>query len=59
MKGRRRSPCITLLVMSLRSVICSDFNFVSSYSIVETNYNIIFGMIGFLVMSVFGGGSLI
>ena len=40
-------------------VLCGDFNFVSSYSIIETNYNIIFGMIGLLVMSVFGGGSLI
>jgi NADH-ubiquinone oxidoreductase chain 5 len=36
-------------------VLCGDFNFVPSYSMVETNYNII---IGLLVMSVFGGGSL-
>ena len=40
-------------------VLCGDFNFVSFYSIVETNYNIIFGMIGLFVMSVFGGSSLI
>jgi NADH-ubiquinone oxidoreductase chain 5 len=40
-------------------VLCSDFNFVPSYSMVETNYNIIIGMIGLLVMSIFGGGSLI
>jgi NADH-ubiquinone oxidoreductase chain 5 len=40
-------------------VICGDFNFVSSYSVVETNYNIVFGIIGLLVMSIFGGGSLI
>jgi NADH-ubiquinone oxidoreductase chain 5 len=39
-------------------VICGDFNFVSSYSIVETNYNIVFGIIGLLIMSIFGGGSL-
>ena len=32
---------------------------VSSYSMVETNYNIVFGIIGLLIMSVFGGGSLI
>ena len=40
-------------------VLCGDFNFVPSYSIVETRYNIVFGMIGLLVMSVFGGGFLI
>ena len=40
-------------------VMCGDFNFFSSYSIAETNYNIVFGMIGLLVMSVFGGGALI
>lgn len=39
--------------------ICGDFNFSPSYSIVETNYNIMFGMIGLLIMSVFGGGALI
>jgi len=37
-------------------VICGDFNFVPSYSIVETGYNIVFGIIGLLIMSVFGGG---
>jgi NADH-ubiquinone oxidoreductase chain 5 len=36
-------------------VMCGDFNFVSSYSIVETSYNMVFG---FLFMSIFGGGSL-
>jgi len=40
-------------------VLCGDFNFVPSFSVVETNCNIMFGMIGLLVMSVFGGGSLI
>ena len=40
-------------------VLCGDFNFFFSYSIIETDYNMIFGMIGLLVMSVFGGGSLI
>jgi len=38
--------------------LCGDFNFVPSYSIVETRYNIIFGIIGLLIISVFGGGSL-
>jgi NADH-ubiquinone oxidoreductase chain 5 len=38
--------------------ICGDFNFSPSYSIVETNYNMMFGIIGLLVMSVFGGGVL-
>ena len=36
-----------------------DFNFVPSYSIVEASYNIVFGIIGLLTMSVFGGSSLI
>jgi len=40
-------------------VICGDFNFIPSYSIVETSYNIVFGIIGLLIISVFGGGSLI
>jgi hypothetical protein len=39
-------------------VLCGDFNFVPSYSMVETNYSIIIGMIGLLVISIFGGGSL-
>nr|AIY61692.1 NADH dehydrogenase subunit 5 [Isognathotermes fungifaber] len=39
-------------------VMCGDFNFVPSYSMVETSYNMVFGMIGLLIMSVFGGGSL-
>nr|WNH36534.1 NADH dehydrogenase subunit 5 [Nasutitermes sp. 1 MLW-2023a] len=39
-------------------VLCGDFNFVPSYSVVETNYNMMFGMVGLLVMSIFGGGSL-
>ena len=34
-------------------VLCGDFNFVSSYSTVETNYNMMIGMAGLLVMSVF------
>nr|WNH36573.1 NADH dehydrogenase subunit 5 [Nasutitermes sp. 3 MLW-2023a] len=39
-------------------VLCGDFNFVPSYSVVETNYNMMVGMVGLLVMSIFGGGSL-
>nr|AIY62108.1 NADH dehydrogenase subunit 5 [Microcerotermes biroi] len=39
-------------------VLCGDFNFVPSYNMVESNYNMVFGMIGLLVMSIFGGGSL-
>jgi NADH-ubiquinone oxidoreductase chain 5 len=39
-------------------VMCGDFNFFSSYSMGETNYSIMFGMIGLLVMSVFGGSIL-
>nr|YP_009351099.1 NADH dehydrogenase subunit 5 [Globitermes globosus]AQP28563.1 NADH dehydrogenase subunit 5 [Globitermes globosus] len=39
-------------------VLCGDFNFVPSYSMVETNYNMMLGMIGLLVMSIFGGGVL-
>nr|YP_009351047.1 NADH dehydrogenase subunit 5 [Spinitermes trispinosus]AQP28435.1 NADH dehydrogenase subunit 5 [Spinitermes trispinosus] len=39
-------------------VMCGDFNFVSSCSMVETNYNMVFGMIGLLIMSIFGGGAL-
>nr|AIY61913.1 NADH dehydrogenase subunit 5 [Aderitotermes sp. TB-2014] len=38
--------------------MCGDFNFFPSYSVVETNYNMMFGMIGLLVLSVFGGGAL-
>jgi len=40
-------------------VLCGDFNFVPSYSMVETRYNMVFGIIGLLVISVFGAGSLI
>jgi NADH-ubiquinone oxidoreductase chain 5 len=39
-------------------VLCGDFNFVSLYSIVDTNYNIVMGMIGLLILSVLGGGAL-
>nr|WNL54427.1 NADH dehydrogenase subunit 5 [Amitermes sp. A MLW-2023a] len=39
-------------------VLCGDFNFVPSCSMIETNYNMMFGMIGLLVMSIFGGSSL-
>nr|AQP29952.1 NADH dehydrogenase subunit 5 [Ateuchotermes sp. C TB-2017]AQP29978.1 NADH dehydrogenase subunit 5 [Ateuchotermes sp. C TB-2017] len=35
-----------------------DFNFFPSYSVVETNYNMMFGMVGLLILSVFGGGVL-
>jgi len=38
--------------------LCGDFNFVSSYSMVETSYNMVFAIIGMLIISVFGGGSL-
>ena len=40
-------------------VLCGDFNFVPSYSMVETRCNMVFGIIGLLIISVFGGGSLI
>nr|AQP26363.1 NADH dehydrogenase subunit 5 [Hospitalitermes sp. D TB-2017] len=39
-------------------VLCGDFNFVPSYSMVETNYSMMIGMVGLLIMSIFGGGSL-
>jgi hypothetical protein len=39
--------------------MCGDFNFVPSYSMVETIYNMVFGIIGLLIMSIFGGCSLI
>nr|AQP27112.1 NADH dehydrogenase subunit 5 [Anoplotermes group sp. AD TB-2017] len=39
-------------------VMCGDFNFFSSYSMSEMNYNMVFGMIGLLVMSIFGGSIL-
>nr|AQP28937.1 NADH dehydrogenase subunit 5 [Procapritermes sp. G TB-2017] len=39
-------------------VLCGDFNFVPSSSMTETNYNMVFGMIGLLVMSIFGGSFL-
>jgi NADH-ubiquinone oxidoreductase chain 5 len=39
-------------------VLCGDFNFVPSYSTVEANCNTMFGIFGSLVMSIFGGGSL-
>jgi len=39
-------------------VLCGDFNFVPSYSMVEASYNMVFGIIGLLIISVFGGRSL-
>nr|YP_009350488.1 NADH dehydrogenase subunit 5 [Orientotermes emersoni]AQP27186.1 NADH dehydrogenase subunit 5 [Orientotermes emersoni] len=39
-------------------VLCGDFNFTSSCSMIETNYNMMYGMIGLLIMSIFGGGAL-
>nr|ASM93509.1 NADH dehydrogenase subunit 5 [Reticulitermes speratus kyushuensis] len=39
-------------------VLCGDFNFVSLHSMVDTNYNMVMGMVGLLVLSVFGGGAL-
>nr|QXT44473.1 NADH dehydrogenase subunit 5 [Apicotermitinae gen. L sp. CMRT172] len=38
--------------------MCGDFNFFPSYSMSETNYSMMFGMIGLLVLSIFGGGAL-
>ena len=38
-------------------VLCGDFNFVPSYSMVVTSYNIVFGITGLLVISIFGSGS--
>ena len=38
--------------------MCGDFNFVSSHLMVESGYNTVFGMAGLLVMSIFGGSSL-
>ena len=39
-------------------VLCGDFNFVPSYSAVEVSYIIVNGIIGSLVISVYGCGSL-
>nr|YP_006503994.1 NADH dehydrogenase subunit 5 [Macrotermes subhyalinus]AFM92494.1 NADH dehydrogenase subunit 5 [Macrotermes subhyalinus] len=39
-------------------VMCGDFNYVSSHSMAETGYNMVAGMVGLLIMSVFGGSSL-
>nr|YP_009351515.1 NADH dehydrogenase subunit 5 [Macrotermes muelleri]AQP29802.1 NADH dehydrogenase subunit 5 [Macrotermes muelleri] len=39
-------------------VMCGDFNFVSSHSMGEAGYSMVAGMIGLLIMSVFGGSSL-
>nr|QXT44538.1 NADH dehydrogenase subunit 5 [Patawatermes nigripunctatus] len=39
-------------------VMCGDFNFFSSYSMTESNYNMMFGMVGLLVMAIFGGSTL-
>nr|AIY62017.1 NADH dehydrogenase subunit 5 [Constrictotermes cavifrons] len=39
-------------------VLCGDFNFVPIFSMVEINYNMMVGMIGLLIMSIFGGGVL-
>jgi NADH-ubiquinone oxidoreductase chain 5 len=39
-------------------VLFGDLNFVPSYSMVETSCNVMFGMTSLLVMSDFGGGSL-
>jgi len=38
-------------------VLCGDFNFVPFYSMVGTSYNMVFGIIGLLVIPVFGGSS--
>ena len=39
-------------------VLYGDFNFVPSYSVVETSYNMVSGINGLLIMSIFGCGSL-
>nr|QAX91110.1 NADH dehydrogenase subunit 5 [Parrhinotermes sp. C MW-2019] len=39
-------------------VFCGDFGFTSSFSVEEVNYNMSYGMVGLLVMSIFGGSSL-
>ena len=60
MKKWYRSCSCTTVCYSFRLfyfVLCGDFNFVPSYSIIETSYNMMYGMIGLLVMSIFGGGS--
>lgn len=36
-------------------VLCGDFNFVSVSSITEVNYNMVFGIVGLLIISIFGG----
>ena len=38
-------------------VMCGDFDFVPSFSMVEVNYNKVFGIIDLLTISVFDGGS--
>jgi NADH-ubiquinone oxidoreductase chain 5 len=40
-------------------VLYGDFNYVPSNSMVETSYNMMFGIIGLLIITIFGGGSLI
>jgi len=40
-------------------VLCGEFNFVPSYSMVETSYNIVFGISCLSIISIFGCGSLI
>ena len=40
------------------SVLCINFNFVPSYSMVETSYNMMVGIISLLIISILGGGSL-
>ena len=54
--SRGLTVCYSFLLFYF--VVCGDFNFVPSYSRVETSYNIVFGMIGLLIVSVFGSGSL-
>jgi len=39
-------------------ILCGDFNFAPSYSMVETGYNMMFGIIVLLIISIFGGSSL-
>jgi len=49
--SRGLTVCYSFLLFYF--VVCGDFNFVPSYSMVVTSYNMVFGIIGLLIMSVF------
>jgi hypothetical protein len=46
------------IIFVILSVCFILFYFISSYSVVETSYNITFGIVGLLIISIFGSGSL-